>query len=146
MIRQTTLALAAILLAATGPAWAQSHARKVAPDHLTDYWVRTNTHVYADAPNSGQGLDKVGCAAVSYDIGSDGKTRNIKVEKKVPSTSDFQLTATSLVKGFQYRAAEDNDSDEPVHTYFIVPFNVPNGDKATMQKVLASCHLAGYGD
>lgn len=146
MSRQTQLAITALLLILAGPALAQNHARKVSPDNLTSYWVRTNTHVYADAPNSGKGLDKVGCAAVSYTIGTDGKTRHVKVEKVVPSTSDFQLTASSMIKGFQYRAGQDNDSDEPVQTYFIVPFNVPSGDKATMQKVLESCHLPGYSD
>jgi len=146
MIRHSTLALAGLLLAAAGPALAQNHARKVSPENLTDYWVRVNTHVYADAPNSGRGLDKVGCASVSYTIGTDGKTRHIKVEKVIPSTSDFQVTASSLVKGFQYRPSQDNDTDEPVQTYFIVPFNVPEGDAATMQKVLDSCRLPGYGD
>lgn len=145
MIRSTTLALAALLLAATGPALAQNHAHKVSPENLAQYWIRTNTHVYADAPNSGKGLDKVGCAAVSYTIGADGKTRHVQVQKVVPSTSDFQVTASSMVKAFHYRPAQDNDSDEPVSTYFIVPFNVPEGDSDTMQKVLKSCHLPGYG-
>jgi hypothetical protein len=107
--------------------------------------VRTNTHVDAQAPNSGHGLDKVGCAAVTYTIGSNGVPQSVKVVKKVPSSSDFQVTATSLVKGLRYQAASENEGAEPVRTYFIVPFNVPSGDRATMQKVLKSCHLSGYG-
>lgn len=138
-------ALAALGLAAI-PAWAQSHVRKVSPDKLSHYWVRTNSYVDAQAPNSGRGLDKIGCAAVSYTIGADGKTRHVKVEKVVPSTSDFQVTASSLVEGLQYAPTEQNQAGVPVRTYFIVPFNVPTGDAATMQKVLKSCHLPGYGD
>ncbi|HET8553349.1 MAG TPA: energy transducer TonB [Rhodanobacteraceae bacterium] len=145
-----TLLLIATALAALGlvaiPAWAQSHVRKVSPDKLSHYWVRTNSYVDAQAPNSGRGLDKIGCAAVSYTIGADGETRHVKVEKVVPSTSDFQVTASSLVEGLHYAPAEQNKAEVPVHTYFIVPFNVPEGDSATMQKVLESCHLPGYGD
>ncbi|HET6586603.1 MAG TPA: energy transducer TonB [Oleiagrimonas sp.] len=142
--------LIATTLAALGlvaiPAWAQSHVRKVSPDKLSHYWVRTNSYVDAQAPNSGRGLDKIGCAAVSYTIGADGKTRHVKVEKVVPSTSDFQVTASSLVEGLHYAPTEQNQAGVPVRTYFIVPFNVPAGDSATMQKVLKSCHLPGYDD
>ena len=137
--------LATLSLVATS-ALAQSHVRQVSPDNLSHYWVRTNSYVDAQAPNSGRGLDKIGCAAVSYTIGADGKTRHIKVDKVVPSTSDFQVTASSLVKGLQYAPAAQNQAGVPVRTYFIVPFNVPSGDTATMHKVLKSCHLPGYDD
>ena len=146
MYRQTTLALGAALLLAAVPAMAQHHAHKVSPDHLSNYWVRTNTYVDAQAPNSGNGLDAIGCAAVSYTIGADGKTRNVKVQKVVPSTSDFQITASSLVQGLQYAPGKDNKAGRPVATYFIVPFNVPEGDTATMQKMLKACQLPGYGN
>lgn len=147
MIRSSLLALAAFAtlgLAAT-PALAQIHARKVAPAQLSNYWVRTNTHVFANAPNSGQGLKAIGCAAVSYVIGADGQTRHVKVQKVVPSTSDFQLIASSMLEAFQYAPAEGNPHSVPVATYFIVPFNIPTGDKATLERVLKSCHLPGYG-
>ncbi|HET7268311.1 MAG TPA: energy transducer TonB [Oleiagrimonas sp.] len=148
MIRSSLLASAAIVvlgLAAT-PALAQIQGYKVAPSDLSSYWIRTNTHVYADSPNSGQGLSAVGCASVSYVIGADGNTRDVKVEKVVPSTSDFQLIAKSMIQAFHYRAADSNPHDRPVATYFIVPFNIPTGDKATLERVLKSCHLPGYGD
>ncbi len=146
MNRQTPLVLAAALLVAAVPALAQNHARKVSPEDLSHYWVRTNSYVDAQAPNSGHGLNAVGCAAVSYTIGADGETRHVKVEKVVPSTSDFQITASSLVEGLRYAPADGNRAGVPVSTYFIVPFNVPTGDKATLTKVLQSCHLPGYGD
>src|SRR5699024_7874541 len=119
---------------AAPPALAQIHAYKIPPSQLSKYWVRTNTHVYADAPNSGQGLKAVGCAAVSYVIGSDGNTRHVKVRKVVPSTSDFQLIASSMIKAFHYAPADTNPHDKPVATYFIVPFNIPTGDKATLER------------
>ena|SRR5690625_4893791 len=148
MIRSSLLAFAAIatLGLAAMPAAAQTHGYKIPPSQLSKYWIRTNTHVYADAPNSGQGLKAVGCAAVSYVIGSDGNTRDVKVEKVVPSTSDFQVIAKSMIQAFHYRATDSNPHDRPVATYFIVPFNIPTGDKATLERVLKSCHLPGYGD
>lgn len=140
------LAACASLAVVATPVLAQSHVRKVSPDSLSSYWVRTNTHVYATAPNRGHGLDKIGCAAVSYLIGADGKTRHVKVRKVVPSTSDFQLIASSMIDAFHYAPASGNPHDIPVATYFIVPFNVPSGDKATMQRMLKTCQLPGYSD
>ncbi len=146
MTRQIVPVLAACLLAVAGAAWAQGHARKVAPQDLGQYWIRTNTHVYAQAPNSGRGLDKIGCAAVTYVIGTDGNTRDVTVAKVVPSTSDFQITASSMIKALHYAPAEGNAHRVPVSTYFIVPFNVPADSPDIMARVLKSCHLPGYGD
>lgn len=146
MTRPIVFVLAAGLLAVTGAAWAQGHARKVAPQDLGQYWIRTNTHVYAQAPNSGRGLDKIGCASVTYTIGTDGQTRDVTVARVVPSTSDFQITASSMIKAFHYAPSDDNPHRVPVHTYFIVPFNVPADSPDIMARVLKSCHLPGYGD
>ncbi|HEX7341895.1 MAG TPA: energy transducer TonB [Rhodanobacteraceae bacterium] len=150
MKRLPLLVFAAIATAgfAATPALAQyrSHLRKVAPSQLTNYWIRTNTYVDADAPNSGQGLDKIGCAAVTYIIGTDGKTHDVKVVRVIPSTSDFQITARSFVQALHYAPAENNTTDMPVATYFIIPFNVPSGNKTIMQRMLKACHLPGYGD
>lgn len=141
----TSIALLVLALLAV-PAAAQQNLRRVSPDHLNAYWVRTNMSVDAQVPNSGQGLDKIGCAAVTYVIGTDGETQQVKVAKKYPKSSDFQVTARSMLEGFHYQAARGNDDNEPVTTYFIVPFNVPGGDDATMQKMLDTCHLSGYSD
>jgi hypothetical protein len=39
-----------------------------------------------DAPNSGLNLDKPGCAAVTYTVGSDGVPMNVQVAKVVPNS------------------------------------------------------------
>ncbi|HEX7338330.1 MAG TPA: energy transducer TonB [Rhodanobacteraceae bacterium] len=148
MYRQTLLALvatAAAVLVAT-PASAQVNAYKVAPSQLSDYWVRTTMHVDVSVPNGGQGLKAVGCASVSYLIGANGNTYNVKVEKVYPKTSDFSLMAKTFVQGLHYAPTDSNTHDMPVATYFIVPFNVPTGDKAALEHVLKQCHLPGYGD
>ncbi len=138
--------LAALGLAAT-PVFAQQvRMDKVSPSQLPNYWVRQGTHAYASVPNSGNDLDKLGCAAVTYVIGSDGNTHDVKVRKIVPKTSDLKITASTLVKALHFVPGPDNQAGRPVATYLIVPFNVPDGDEAAMQRMLKACHLPGYGD
>lgn len=136
-----SLALAALLIA-TAPALAQSSPRKVDPKRLYDYWILLNHNVDIDVPNSGRNLDKPGCAAVSYTIGSDGVPRDLKVEKVVPA-GDFGQVALSAVSNFRYGPSLSNHAGDPVATYYVVPFNAPN-DPAGQQKVMAPCRLPGF--
>jgi len=84
--------LLACSLAVLAPAFAQS--RKIDQQDLYRYWILLNTKVQMDAPNSGLNLDKPGCAAVTYTIGSDGVPMD--VQREAWPTEDFEL-ARSLV-------------------------------------------------
>lgn len=134
------LALATLLVAGM-PVAAQSPHR-VSPQRLYNYWILLNHTVDIDVPNSGRNLDKPGCAAVSYTIGSDGVPRNLKVEKVVPQ-GDFGQVAQSAVANFRYGPSLSNHASDPVSTYYVVPFNAPSGPDG-QQKVMAPCKLPGY--
>ena len=88
-LRQALLLALACGFAA--PALAQS--QKVDQKDLYHYWILLNTSVQADAPNSGMNLDKPGCAAVTYTIGSDGVPINAQVVKVEPR-SDLGTVAS----------------------------------------------------
>jgi hypothetical protein len=135
----TALALA-ILGTAAMPAAAAT--RIVAPDRLPAYWLLTNTSVDADIPNTGRNLSQPGCAAVSYTIGSDGKTRDIVARKVVPQ-GDLGSVAASIVSRFSYAQAQTNGTGEPVSTYYIVQFNLP-ADPAERARITKQCELPGY--
>ncbi|MFC4764032.1 energy transducer TonB [Dyella koreensis] len=132
----------ALVAAVVTPALAQSQARMVGPEHLSSYWILLNTKVDADIPNSGHNLDKPGCVAVSYMIGSDGKTQDVAVRKVVPQ-SDLGPVAQGIVTRFQYGQSLTNKNKEPVATYYVVPFNMPS-DAAEKAKLIAACQLPGY--
>ena len=95
--RQTLLL--ALALGFVAPVLAQS--RKVDQQDLYRYWILLNTKVQMDAPNSGLNLDKPGCAAVTYTIGSDGVPMDVQVVKVVPK-SDLGPVARSAVSHFRY--------------------------------------------
>jgi len=136
----STLALA--VGAVGSPAMAQSQARMVGPDRIQSYWIMLNTKVDADIPNSGSNMDKPGCVAVTYMIGSDGVPQNVNVVKVVPQ-SDLGAVAKSVAGNFRYGPALKNGTHEPVNTYFIVPFNLP-ADAAQRQSIIDACKLPGY--
>jgi hypothetical protein len=115
----------------------------VAPDQVPGYWHMTKSEVDGMVPNSGRNLDKPGCAAVSYMIGSDGIPRGTKARKVVPANSDFGSIAVSLVRNFRYAPTDDNNNDLPINTYYIVRFNMPK-DPAQKKALLARCALPGY--
>lgn len=138
-LRQT--AVAALLLACVAPAFAQS--RKVTQEDLHHYWILLNTSVQMDAPNSGLNLDKPGCVAVTYTIGSDGVPMQVQVAKVVPR-SDLGTVARSAVSNFRYGPSLTNRNSTPVSTYYVVPFNAP-ADKAGQQALTEACKLPGYG-
>ena len=116
--------------------------RQVAPEKLPSYWILLNSKVDADVPNSGKNLDKPGCVAVSYLIGSDGLTRNVQVRKVVPQ-SDLGPVAASIVTRFKYGPALSNAHEDSVSTYYIVPFNGPDDPKQRDQ-LMQACRLPGY--
>ncbi|EIM03797.1 energy transducer TonB [Rhodanobacter sp. 115] len=136
---QSLLLASAVLC--TLPVLAQE-ARKVGPQQLYNYWIRLNTKVQVNMPNSGKNLLKPGCVAVSYLIGSDGVPLHVKVQKVVPA-SDLGPAAASAVTNFRYGPSLSNRSHNPVATYYVVPFNSPD-DKAARDKLMAPCALPGY--
>lgn len=123
------------------PVLAQADHR-IDPDHLARYWILLNTKVDAQIPNSGRNLDKPGCAAVSYMVGSDGVPRNLKLQKVVPA-SDLGQVALSAVGNFRYGPSLTNRNSDPVDTYYIVPFNLP-ADPAVRKQIVDACRLPGY--
>jgi len=128
-------------LACATPVLAQ--ANKVDPQNLYHYWIRLNTKVNVDMPNSGLNLTKPGCVAVTYEIGSDGVPMHVQVAKVEPK-SDLGPAAVSAVKNFRYGPSLTNKIGQPIATYYIVPFNAPD-DAAGQQKVMEPCKLVGYG-
>jgi hypothetical protein len=137
------IALLAVGLASMAPALAQTQ-RKLDQEHLAGHWILLNTAISADVPNSGRNMDKPGCVAVSYSIGSDGLPRNITVRKVMPP-SDLGPVAASAVGSFRYGPSLSNRNGDPVDTYYIVPFNLP-ADPAARKQLVDACKLPGYGD
>lgn len=136
-----TGAIAAVLLLAAGTAAAQT-VRKVAPENLTGYWFLTNKSVSPDVPNTGKNLDQPGCAAVTYMIGSDGRTQNAVAVKVVPE-GDLGLVGVSIVKQLTYTKGSQNGTAEPVQTYYLTGFNLPD-DPVKKAAILDKCKLPGY--
>jgi hypothetical protein len=128
-------------LACATPVLAQ--ANRVDPQNLYHYWIRLNTKVNVDVPNSGLNLTKPGCVAVTYEIGSDGVPMHVQVAKVVPK-SDLGSAALSAVKNFRYGPSLTNKIGQPIATYYIVPFNSPD-DAAAQQQLIDACKLPGYG-
>ena len=133
--------LLALGLGAALPSLAQD-AHRLPPEKLSSAWVLLNTKVDADVPNSGKNMDKPGCVAVSYLIGSDGLTRNVQVRKVVPQ-SDLGPVAASIVARFKYGPMLSNTHEDAVSTYYIVPFNAPDDPKQRDQ-LMQACRLPGY--
>lgn len=126
-----------VAAAAVGP-----NIRAVQPDQVDNYWVRTNTSLTVEVPNSGVNLDKPTCSAVTYMIGSDGVTRDIVVRKTIPA-GDLKSVAASAVKDFHYVPGADNSARAPVFTYIIVPFNLP-ADPAARKRITDACVLKDF--
>lgn len=134
-------AMAAVLLLAAGTAAAQT-TRRVAPDRLPNYWTLTNSSVSADVPNTGKNLDQPGCVAVTYLIGSNGLPQNVVAAKTVPQ-GDLAQVGVSAVKDFHYAPSGDNRIAQPVLTYYVVGFNLPE-DPARKAAIMKQCELPGY--
>ena len=134
--------LLTLSLAFAAPVLAQQ-SEKVDQQNLYHYWILLNTSVQADAPNSGLNLDKPGCAAVTYTIGSDGVPFDVQVVKVEPK-SDLGSVARSAVSNFRYGPSLTNHIHQPVSTFYIVPFNAPD-DPAQKQALVDACKVSGYG-
>jgi hypothetical protein len=80
--------------------------------------------------------------AVSYTIGSDGLPHNPQIRKVEPK-SGLGSAALSAVSNFKYGPSLTNRNEEPVSTYYVVPFNAPD-DKAQRQQIMDACKLPGY--
>lgn len=134
--------LPALLTLFVVPVLAQANMRKLDPQNLYRYWLLLNTQIQLEAPGSGLNLDKPGCAAVTYTVGSDGVPRQVQLVKLVPK-SDLGPMAISAVSNFRYGPALTNRNAEPISTYYIVPFNAPD-DKAAREQMVEPCKLPGY--
>jgi hypothetical protein len=139
-LRTGAIAATALLLVA-GAAEAQN-LRRVAPERLTGYWYLTNKSVNPDVPNTGKNLDQPTCVAVSYMIGSDGRTQNAKIEKVVPA-GDLGQVGVSIVKQLSYVKGSQNGTAVPVQTYYVTGFNLPE-DPDKKAAILKQCELPGY--
>lgn len=133
-------ALVALAFAVVTPVLAQ--AVRVDQQNLYRYWILLNTKVQMDAPNSGLNLDKPGCVAVTYTVGSDGVPLDVQVAKVEPK-SDLGPMARSAVANFRYGPSLGNNIHQPVATYYIVVFNGPK-DEAARDQLMAPCKLPGY--
>jgi hypothetical protein len=132
--------LLALTLGFVAPVLAQP--RRVDQQDLYRYWILLNTKVQMDAPNTGLNLDKPGCVAVTYTIGSNGMPMDVQVAKVVPK-SDLGPAARSAVSNFRYGPSLGNRAGEPVSTYYVVPFN-SSDDPAKRQQLMDACKLPGY--
>ena len=137
IIAVALLAASAAGFAAIGP-----NVLAVQPDHLNDYWLMTNTSLDVDVPNSGVNLEKATCSAVTYLIGSDGVTRDVVVVKTIPA-GDLSTVAKSAVKDMQYAPGAKNAERQPVFTYIIIPFNLPD-DPAARKRITDACVLKDF--
>lgn len=136
------IAIACAFVTAASVAAVGPNVRAVQPGQVDNYWVRTNTSLTVDVPNSGLNLSKPTCAAVTYMIGSDGVTRDIVVRKTIPA-GDLKSVAASAVKDFHYVPGADNTAREPVFTYIVVPFNLPE-DPAVRKQITDACVLKDF--
>jgi len=138
--RYAAIAAAALLLAA-GTSQAQT-LKRVAPENLTGYWYLTNKSVNPDVPNTGKNLDRPTCVAVTYMIGSDGRTQNATISRVEPQ-GDLGQVGVSIVQQLSYVKGSQNGTAVPVQTYYVTGFNLPE-DPAAKAAIVAKCKLPGY--
>lgn len=124
--------------------------KRVEPDRLAHYWLLDPASAQqANVPNSGAGLDTPTCAAVSYVVEKNGATSHVKLEKVVPD-GPLGKVAVGVVKVLRYAAAAENAGKDPVATYVVMPFNLPDAastspaDRAARKRVLDACQLANF--
>jgi len=124
-------------------------ARKVPPERLANYWLLITESAQANAPNSGSGLETPTCVAVSYVVEKNGATSHVKLEKVVPP-GPLGKVAFNVVDGMRFAAAAQNGGKDPVHTYVVMPFNVPAAgttkpaEVAERKRVIDACALPDF--
>lgn len=125
--------------------------KRVEPARLAHYWLLDPASAQAaNVPNSGYGLDTPSCAAVSYVVEKNGATSHVKLERVVPD-GPLGKVAVGVVRALRYAAAGQNAGKDPVATYVVMPFNLPDAastnpaDRATRTRVLDACKLDNFG-
>jgi hypothetical protein len=143
------VALASCSAAAAADTAIPAGVRKVPPERLANYWLLITESAQANAPNSGAGLDKPTCVAVSYVVEKSGATSHVKLEKVVPA-GPLGKVAFNVVSGMRFAAAAQNAGKDPVHTYVVMPFNVPAAgttqpaEVAERKRVIDACALPDF--
>src|ERR1700756_1439409 len=100
-------------------------ARRIPPERLANYWLLVPESAQANVPNSGYGLDAPTCVAVSYVVEKNGTTSHVKLEKVAPD-GPFGKVALNVVRDMRFAAAAQNGGKDPVWTYVVMPFNLPD--------------------
>ena len=148
-----TLSLPVALAAADAPQPDRIPAgvKRIEPERLAHYWLLDpNSAQAANVPNSGYGLDLPTCAAVSYVVEKNGTTSHVKLERVVPD-GPLGKVAVGVVSVLRYAAAAENAGKDPVATYVVMPFNLPDAasakpaDRAARTRVLDACRLDKFG-
>lgn len=143
------VAIAACNVAAGADSAIPAGTRKVPPERLANYWLLITESAQANAPNSGSGLDTPTCVAVSYVVEKNGATSHVKLEKVVPP-GPLGKVAFNVVDGMRFAAAAQNGGKDPVHTYVVMPFNVPAAgttkpaEVAERKRVIDACALPDF--
>lgn len=120
------------------------------PERLAKYWLLVSGSAQTvNVPNSGSNLDAPTCAAVSYVVEKDGTTSHVQLERLVPP-GDLGKVAVNIVAAMRFVPTPDNLGKTPVHTYVVIPFNLPNpqsasaAERAQRAKLLDACRLDGF--
>lgn len=135
----------AVALACAGVALAQSTLppKVVAPEKLAGYWTMIHSSVEADVPNIAKNIDRPGCATISFVVGEDGNTRDIKVQRVVPD-GDFRQIAASMATNLHFEPTVANAGRQPVMSWLIFPFNLP-ADPAARKAAMQPCVIDKLG-
>ena len=139
---QCVAGLILALMAGSAMAAVDPNIMVIQPAQIGDYWIRTNTSLTVDVPNSGVNMDKPTCSAVTFMIGSDGKAHDIVVHRTIPA-GDLKTVAASAVKDMDFAPGAKNAGRQPVFTYIIIPFNLP-ADPAARKKITDACVLKDF--
>ncbi len=70
------------------------------------------------------------------------RTRNPTIAKVVPE-GDLGQVGVSIVKQLVYVKGTQNGTAEPVQTYYVAGFNLPD-NPARKASILSQCKLPGY--
>jgi hypothetical protein len=123
--------------------------RTISPDRLAHYWLLDPDSAQGRAPNAAWGLDAPTCVAVSYMVGKNGATSHVKLERVVPP-GPLGKVAFNVVAGMRFAPAPQNLGKDPVYTYVVMPFNLPDpastaaADRDRRRAALAPCDLPEF--
>lgn len=142
MLCRSTSALFALLCcgAAVAQTMDQGPPRVVPSEQLDRYWTMMNSSIEADVPNYAKNIQQPGCATVSFVVGADGRTSDVKVQRVVPE-GDLGRVAKSVASGLRFEATPFNAGRQRVFSWLIFPFNLPV-EKAAASAVMKQCFIA----